>query len=84
MSVFTEVDTKDNDIVLPIIANEAAAAATTISQVKESQQKRLFIVCDNCLWCASALSTRQAVIDDLCPNCHKPLASLRIASCKGQ
>jgi hypothetical protein len=41
------------------------------------QKKRLFIICDDCFWCASALDTRPADIDS-CALCARPVSSLPI------
>lgn len=45
-------------------------------QVK--RQKRLFVICDDCYWCASALSERyfDAVT---CPMCNKGVSSIPIS-----
>jgi hypothetical protein len=52
----------------------------TVVQVNPSlnslgQKQRLFVICDDCFWCASALNTRQADIDS-CPDCGRPVSSL--------
>jgi hypothetical protein len=39
---------------------------------------RLFIMCDDCFWCASAIEIR-SFDPDVCPLCEKPLASLPIS-----
>ena len=75
MPVLTEVDTDD---VFSLIANEEEPAKET-PEAKEQMKERLFIVCDDCLWCATALNINQIDIDELCPNCDKPLSWLKIA-----
>jgi hypothetical protein len=42
------------------------------------QKPKMFIICDNCYWCASAIGTRQLDIDS-CPLCEKPVSSLPLA-----
>jgi hypothetical protein len=76
MPVLTEVDTND---VFSLISNEEESAKEA-SETKKQMQKKVFIVCDDCLWCATALSISQIDIDELCPNCHKPLSWLKIAN----
>jgi hypothetical protein len=66
MSVILEVDT-----------NVFLITETAKPQVK--QQKRLFIICDDCNWCASAISQRY--FDPVaCPECGKPLSLLSISN----
>lgn len=66
MSVILEVDT-----------NVFLITETAKPQVK--QQKRLFVICDDCYWCASALSQRY--FDPVtCPQCHRPLSLLHISN----
>lgn len=36
---------------------------------------RLFLICDNCYWCASATRTRLVEIDS-CPQCQKQVSSI--------
>ena len=76
MHILTEVDTDD---VFSLIANEEQPAIET-PEVKKPMYTRLFIVCGDCLWCATALSKSQIDIDESCPNCHKPLSWLKIAN----
>ena len=76
MPILTEVDTDD---VFSLIANEEQPAIEA-PEVKKHMHKGLFIVCDDCLWCATALSRSQIDIDESCPNCHKPLSWLKIAN----
>jgi hypothetical protein len=62
---------------LELDANIFLITETTKPQVK--QQKRLFIICDDCFWVASALSARY--FDPVvCPICDKPLSSLPISN----
>lgn len=66
MSVIIEVDTN------VFLITEAAKP-----QVK--QRNRLFIICDDCFWVASALNARY--FDPVtCPVCGKPLSSLPISN----
>lgn len=66
MSVIRQVDT-----------NIFLVTETTKPQVK--QQERLFVICDNCFWVASAVSARY--FDPVtCPMCDKPLSSLPISN----
>jgi hypothetical protein len=66
MSVILEVDT-----------NVFLITETAKPQVK--QQKRLFVICDDCFWVASALNARYS--DPVaCPACGKPLSSLPISN----
>ena len=66
MSVFPEVDT-----------NVFLLTETSKPQVK--QQERLFMICDDCFWIASAVSRRY--FDPVtCPVCDKPLSSLPISN----
>jgi len=66
MSVILEVDT-----------NVFLITETTKPQVK--QKKRLFIICDDCYWCASALSQRYFDYV-ICPKCDMPLSFLPISN----
>lgn len=50
---------------------------TKIVKSQVEKQARLFIICNDCFWCASALNTRQLDVD-LCPKCNKPIFSLPI------
>jgi hypothetical protein len=45
----------------------------------EKQQKRLFVICDNCFWCASAINTHQFEVNS-CPECNNPVSLLPIAN----
>jgi len=63
--------------VLEVDANVFLITETTKPQLK--QQERLFIMCDDCFWVASALSARY--FDPVtCPICDKPLSSLPISN----
>jgi len=63
--------------VLEVDANVFLITETTNPQLK--QQERLFIMCDDCFWVASALSARY--FDPVtCPICDKPLSSLPISN----
>lgn len=65
MSVTLEVDT-----------NIFLLTETTKPQVKK--QKRLFVICNDCFWVASAVSSRY--FDPItCPMCGRPLSSLPIS-----
>jgi hypothetical protein len=50
---------------------------TTKPQVK--QQKRLFLICNDCYWCASALAER-FFNPVSCPQCGRALSSLSISN----
>ena len=54
------------------------AAVITTSTAAEFEQ-RLFIICDDCFWCASAINIRMHNIDT-CPQCRKPISSLPLSS----
>lgn len=43
---------------------------------------RLFLICDDCYWCASAIKTRLIEIDS-CPHCQKPVSSIPLADNEG-
>ena len=36
---------------------------------------RLFLICDDCYWCASAIKTRLVDLDS-CPQCQKQISSI--------
>jgi hypothetical protein len=42
-------------------------------------RERLFLICDRCYWCASALPTRKSH-NLICPECKESLSSLPIAT----
>lgn len=66
MSVYPEVDT---NVLLP----------TETSKPIAKQQERLFMICDDCFWVASAVSGRY--FDPVtCPVCDKPLSWLPISN----
>lgn len=50
------------------------AAVITTCNAAEFKQ-RLFVICDDCFWCASAINTRMHHIDT-CPQCRKAVSSL--------
>jgi hypothetical protein len=54
------------------------AAVITTSTTAEFKQ-RLFIICDDCFWCASAINTRMHDIDS-CPQCRKAVSSLPLSA----
>lgn len=54
------------------------AAVIITSPAAESKQ-RLFIICDDCFWCASAINTRMHHIDT-CPRCGKAVSSLLLST----
>jgi hypothetical protein len=45
----------------------------------QTLKQKMFIICDNCFWCASALSMRRYDFIS-CPQCKKPLSSLPISN----
>jgi len=63
--------------VLKVDTNVFLITETAKPQVK--QQKRLFIICDDCYWCASGLSKRYSDLVT-CPQCNSPLSSLPISN----
>ena len=65
MSVHLEVD-----------PNLFLITETTKPQLKH--QKRLFMICDDCFWVASAVAARYFDLVT-CPVCGKPLASLPLS-----
>lgn len=62
--------------VLEVDSNVYLLTETAKPQVK--QQERLFVICDDCFWVASALSARYFEPVS-CPMCDKPLSSLPIS-----
>lgn len=63
--------------ILEVDANVFLLTETAKPQVK--RQERLFVICDDCLWVASSLSTR-FITPVSCPMCDKPLSSLPISN----
>ena len=63
-------------VILEVDANVFLLTETTKPQVKK--QKRLFVICDDCFWVASALSARY-FDPTTCPMCGRPLSSLPIS-----
>jgi hypothetical protein len=43
---------------------------------------RLFLICDDCYWCASATRTRLVEIDS-CPQCQKQVSSIPLTDNEG-
>jgi hypothetical protein len=66
--------------ILDVDANVFLITETAKPQLK--QQKRLFVICDDCFWVASALGTRYSN-PVACPLCGRPLSSLRISNDEG-
>jgi len=63
-------------VILKVDTNVFLITETAKPQVK--QRKRLFVICDDCFWIASALSARYS--DPVtCPTCGRPLSSLPIS-----
>jgi hypothetical protein len=63
--------------VILVEPNTFLVTESTKPQVK--RQKRLFMICDDCFWVASAISARY--FDPVtCPMCDKPLSSLPISN----
>jgi hypothetical protein len=54
------------------------AAVITTSTAAEFKL-RLFIICDNCFWCASTINTRLHDLDT-CPQCGKAVSSLPLCN----
>jgi hypothetical protein len=46
------------------------------------QKTRVFLICDDCFWCASALKSRLVEID-CCPQCQKQISSIPLADNEG-
>jgi hypothetical protein len=67
--------------VLDVDANMFLITETAKPQIKQ-QQKRLFVICDDCFWVASALGTRYSN-PVACPLCGRPLSSLPISNDEG-
>lgn len=64
-------------VILEVDSNVSLITETSKPQVKP--QKRLFIICEDCFWVASAVSARY--FDPVtCPICDKPLSSMPIAN----
>lgn len=55
------------------------AAAIIITSSAAEFKQRLFIICDDCFWCASAINIRMHNVD-ACPQCGKPVSSLPIST----
>jgi hypothetical protein len=55
-----------------------AAVITTTSTAAEFKP-RLFIICDDCFWCASAINIWMRDIDT-CPQCGKTVSSLPLCT----
>ena len=55
--------------------SQVHAAVTSVVEFKE----RLFIICDDCFWCASTINTRIHHVDS-CPQCQKAISSLPIST----
>lgn len=64
-------------VILEVDPNVFLITETTKPQVR--QKERLFVICDSCYWCASALSQR-FFDPDTCPDCCRPLSSLALSS----
>jgi hypothetical protein len=54
------------------------AAVIITSPAAEEFKQRLFIICDDCFWCASAITIRMHNIDT-CPQCGKAVSSLPLS-----
>jgi len=63
-------------VILEVDPNLRLITETAKPQVK--QQERLFVICDDCYWCASAISERYFDVVT-CPTCKKPLTSIPIS-----
>ena len=50
-------------------------AITSIVLQSQLTKTRLFLLCDNCYWCASAIKTRLIDIDS-CPQCEKQVSAI--------
>jgi len=61
-----------------LVADANVFLITESPKPQIKQQKRLFLICDDCFWVASAVSERY--IDPVsCPMCHKQISSLPIS-----
>ena len=57
---------------------KALKETSIVLQIERSlslARKRLFLICDDCYWCASAIKTRLVEIDS-CPQCQKQVSSI--------
>jgi len=55
--------------------DNAPKAITSIVFQPQLTKTRLFLLCDNCYWCASAIKTRLIDIDS-CPQCEKQISAI--------
>lgn len=53
----------------------ATQDVASIDQTLPSPKTKLFLICDDCYWCASALKTRIVEIVS-CPQCQKLVSSI--------
>jgi hypothetical protein len=67
---------------LPLITDDktpnAAKEMSIVLQIEPGlsmAKTRLFLICDDCYWCASATRTRLVEIDS-CPQCQKQVSSI--------
>ena len=54
-------------------------AAVIITSTAAEFKQRLFIICDYCFWCASAINIRIHNIDT-CPQCGEAVSSLSLST----
>ena len=54
---------------------KAPKAVSSIVLQFELTRTKLFLICDNCYWCASAIKTRLIDIDS-CPKCEKQVSAI--------
>ena len=65
------------DAVSELLTNAGALEALT-SIEQPLPKTKLFLLCDNCYWCASVFKTRLIEIES-CPQCQKQVSSIPLA-----
>ena len=54
-------------------------AAVIIASSPPEFEQRLFVICDDCFWCASAINIRMQNLDS-CHRCGKAVSSLPLST----
>ncbi|HKZ61153.1 MAG TPA: hypothetical protein VJZ68_01880 [Nitrososphaera sp.] len=67
----------DTDDKTPKAAKEMSVVLQ-LDVTSKLTRTRLFLICDDCYWCASAITTRLIDIDS-CPQCKKQVSSIPLA-----